>query len=63
MSSGIVHVLTSGGRWIDAPDAYGPRKTLYNHFVRWSAKGGMSRSLLKSAKRLLRDESYAALAV
>ena len=36
--SGIVHVLKSGGRWIDAPDAYGPRKTLYNRFVRWSAK-------------------------
>ena len=37
--SGIVHVLKSGGRWIDAPNAYGPRKTLYNRFVRWSAKG------------------------
>ena len=35
----IVHVLKSGGRWIDAPDAYGPRKTLYNRFVRWAAKG------------------------
>jgi transposase len=37
--SGIVHVLKSGGRWVDAPDAYGPRKTLYNRFVRWAAKG------------------------
>ena len=37
--SGIVHVLKSGGRWVDAPPAYGPRKTLYNRFVRWSAKG------------------------
>ncbi|WP_202351551.1 IS5 family transposase [Mesorhizobium sp. 113-1-2] len=37
--SGIVHVLRSGGRWVDAPDAYGPRKTLYNRFVRWAAKG------------------------
>jgi transposase len=27
--SGIVHVLRCGGRWIDAPAAYGPRKTLY----------------------------------
>jgi transposase len=25
--SGIVHVLKSGGRWIDAPDVYGPHKT------------------------------------
>ena len=37
--SGIVHVLRSGGRWVDAPAAYGPRKTLYNRFVRWAAKG------------------------
>ena len=36
--SGIVHVLKSGGRWIDAPDVYGPHKTLYNPFVRWAAK-------------------------
>jgi transposase len=37
--SGIVHVLKSGGRWIDAPPIYGPRKTLYNRFQRWAAKG------------------------
>jgi transposase len=37
--SGIVHVLKSGCRWSDAPEAYGPRKTLYNRFVRWAAKG------------------------
>ena len=37
--SGIVHVLRSGGRWADAPAEYGPRKTLYNRFVRWAAKG------------------------
>ncbi len=38
--SGIVHVLKSGGRWTDAPrDLYGPKKTLYNRFVRWAAKG------------------------
>jgi transposase len=37
--SGIVHVLKSGGRWVDAPSVYGPHKTLYNRFVRWAAKG------------------------
>jgi len=26
--SGIVHVLKSGGRWVDAPAVYGPRKSL-----------------------------------
>ena len=35
--SGIIHVLQSGGRWADAPSVYGPRKTLYNRFVRWAA--------------------------
>lgn len=37
--SGIIHVLKSGGRWVDAPACYGPRKTLYNRFVRWAEKG------------------------
>ena len=37
--SGIIHVLKCGCRWIDASSAYGPRKTLYNRFVRWAAKG------------------------
>jgi transposase len=36
--SGIVQVLKSGGRWADAPPVYGPKKTLYNRFVRWAAK-------------------------
>jgi transposase len=37
--SGIIHVLKSGGGWVDAPPEYGPRKTLYNRFVRWAEKG------------------------
>ncbi|WP_446741565.1 transposase [Sphingobium yanoikuyae] len=37
--SGIIHVLKSGSRWVDAPACYGPRKTLYNRFVRWAEKG------------------------
>lgn len=38
--SGIVHVLQSGGRWSDAPrQVYGPKKTLYNRFVRWADRG------------------------
>ncbi len=36
--SGIIHVLKSGGRWIDAPADYRPRKTLYNRFVCWAEK-------------------------
>jgi transposase len=37
--SGIIHVLKSGGRWIDVPPDYGPKKTLYNRYVRWARKG------------------------
>jgi transposase len=52
--SGIVHVLKSGGRWVDAPPEYGPRKTLYDRYVHWAAKGGgrlCSRRSLKPAVR------------
>lgn len=37
--SGIVHVLKSGCRWSDCPEAYGPHKTIYNRFVRWARRG------------------------
>ena len=37
--SGIVHVIRCGLRWRDAPACYGPHKTLYNRFVRWSKAG------------------------
>src|ERR1700690_1257603 len=36
--SGIVHVLKSGCRWQDCPEAYGPPTTVYNRFNRWSRK-------------------------
>lgn len=45
--SGIVHVLRSGCRWKDAPAFYGPRKTLYNRFVRWARKGVWERLFLQ----------------
>jgi transposase len=37
--SGIIHVLKRGLQWRDAPKEYGPYKTLYNRFIRWSSKG------------------------
>lgn len=37
--SGIVYVIRTGLRWKDAPQAYGPHKTLYNRFIRWSRPG------------------------
>ena len=37
--SGIIHVLKSGCRWSDCPEAYGPYKTIYNRFARWAYRG------------------------
>jgi transposase len=37
--SGIIYVIRYGLEWKDAPKNYGPRKTLYNRFVRWSRRG------------------------
>ena len=36
--SGILHVLKSGCRWGDCPQAYGPPTTIYNRFNRWSRR-------------------------
>lgn len=41
--SGIIHVIRNGLMWRDAPGRYGPHKTLYNRFVRWSAIGVFNR--------------------
>lgn len=37
--SGIMHVLKIGCRWKDCPRDYGPHKTVYNRFARWSERG------------------------
>src|ERR1700734_2776385 len=37
--SGIVFVIKNGLRWRDAPPEYGPHKTIYNRFIRWSRLG------------------------
>jgi len=37
--SGIFYVIHNGLQWKDAPPGYGPYKTLYNRFVRWSRRG------------------------
>ncbi len=41
--SGIIFVIKNGLRWRDAPGDYGPPKTLYNRFVRWSRLGVFNR--------------------
>ena len=41
--SEIIHVIKRGLQWRDAPSDYGPHKTLYNRFVRWSRMGVLDR--------------------
>ncbi len=41
--SGIVYVIRNGLQWKDAPKDYGPHKTLYNRFIRWSRLGVFDR--------------------
>jgi putative transposase len=43
MISGIIHVIRGGLMWRDAPAVYGPPKTLYNRFIRWSRIGVFDR--------------------
>jgi transposase len=41
--SGIIYIIRHGLQWKDAPREYGPHKTLYNRFVRWSRLGVFNR--------------------
>ena len=47
--SGIIFINRNGLRWRDAPAAYGPPKTLYNRWVRWSRMGVFARMLTELA--------------
>jgi len=44
--SGIIFINRNGLRWCDAPSAYGPPKTLYNRWKRWSEKGVFAQILM-----------------
>ena len=41
--SGILFVIRNGLRWRDVPREYGPHKTIYNRFIRWSRLGVFNR--------------------
>ncbi|OUI90742.1 transposase [Acetobacter indonesiensis] len=62
--SGIVYVIRNGLQWKDAPKAYGPHKTLYNRFIRWSRLGVFDRIFTTLAeqsgrpKRLMIDSTH-----
>ena len=72
--SGILFVIRNGLRWRDAPREYGPHKTIYNRFVRWSrmgvfnrifaalaAKGGKSDQLMIDATHMKAHRTAASL--
>lgn len=72
--SGIVFVIRNGLRWRDAPREYGPHKTIYNRFIRWSrlgvfnkifaalaAKGGEPDQLMIDATHLKAHRTAASL--
>ena len=48
--SGIIFINRNGLRWRDAPAAYGPHKTLYNRWKRWSDRGVFARIFTELAK-------------
>lgn len=48
--SGIFYVIRNGLRWRDAPADYGPHKTIYNRFIRWSRLGVFNRIFAELAR-------------
>ena len=48
--SGIIYIQKNGLQWKDAPAVYGPPKTLYNRFVRWSRMGVFARIFAELAQ-------------
>ena len=49
--SGIIYVIRGGLMWRDAPKGYGPHKTIYNRFIRWSRLGVFNRIFAELAGR------------
>ncbi len=47
--SGIIHIQRNGLMWKDAPKGYGPPKTLYNRWKRWSRMGVFARVMTELA--------------
>ena len=62
--SGIVYVIRNGLQWKDARKTYGPHKTLYNRFIRWSRLGVFDRIFValtgqaSRSKRLMIDATH-----
>ena len=61
---GIVFINRNGLRWRDAPKEYGPHKTLYNRWKRWSDGGVFARIMVglsaehRKEKTVMIDATY-----
>lgn len=49
--SGLIFINCNGLRWCDAPAEYGPPKTLYNRWKRWSDMGVFARIMMGLAEQ------------
>src|SRR4029078_850124 len=49
--SGDLFVMNTGLRWRDAPRDYGPHKTIYNRFIRWSRLGVFNKIFAELARK------------
>lgn len=62
--SGIIFINRNSLRWCDAPREYGPPKTLYNRWKRWSDMGVFARIMAGLAaesmerKTIMIDATY-----
>jgi len=58
--SGIIFINRNGLRWRDAPKEYGPHKTLYNRWKRWSDKGIFAQMMAGLAPEAPQDRGISA---
>ena len=62
--SGIIFINRNGLRWCDAPREYGPHKTLFNRWKRWSDMGVFARIMaglaaqVTETKTIMIDATY-----
>ena len=54
--SGIIFIQRNGLMWKHAPAAYGPPKTLYNRWKRWSRMGVFATIMIELAARAQETE-------
>ena len=54
--SAIVFVIRNGLRWRDEPGEYGPHKTIYNRFIRWSRLGVFNTIFAEMARKGAKPE-------